>query len=43
MAIAYRIVEDHGGQIQVASEEGRGTTVIVRLPVAGRLAEKVEA
>jgi PAS domain S-box-containing protein len=43
LAIAYRIVEDHGGQIQVSSEEGRGTTVIVRLPVAGRLAEKVEA
>ena len=33
LAIAYRIVEDHHGQLNVTSEEGRGTTVTVRLPV----------
>lgn len=32
MAISKRIVEDHGGSIGIASEEGKGTTVTIRLP-----------
>jgi signal transduction histidine kinase len=27
------VVEQHGGSIQVRSQEGRGTTVTVRLPL----------
>ena len=32
LSIAYGIVRDHGGSIDVQSEEGRGTRVCVRLP-----------
>ncbi|MEI6310184.1 MAG: ATP-binding protein, partial [bacterium] len=30
--VCRRIVEEHGGSISLTSEEGKGTTVIVRLP-----------
>lgn len=33
LAIARRVVERHGGQIEVESEEGRGSLFRVRLPV----------
>ena len=33
LAIVHRIVSDYGGEIQVTSTPGRGTTVSVRLPV----------
>ena len=34
MAIVYRIVEQHGGQVEVHSDVDRGTTVEVRLPLS---------
>jgi two-component system, NtrC family, sensor histidine kinase PilS len=34
LAIAYRIIEDHGGQIAVESDPGKGTTVRIRLPMS---------
>ena len=33
LAIVHRIVSDYGGEIQVSSTPGTGTTVSVRLPV----------
>ena len=32
LAICRKILEDHGGDILIASQEGRGTTVTVKLP-----------
>lgn len=34
LSVSYGIVERHGGQIQVKSKVGEGTTFIVRLPVS---------
>ncbi len=33
LSISYRIIQDHGGRIDVESQEGKGTTFIVRLPI----------
>ncbi|HYI10984.1 MAG TPA: ATP-binding protein [Thermoanaerobaculia bacterium] len=33
MAISYRIVQEHGGKIDVTSREGEGTSISVSLPV----------
>lgn len=33
LVVVKRCVERHGGQIELASREGAGTTVTVRLPV----------
>ena len=33
LSIVKSFVELHGGEIEIRSEEGRGTTAIVRLPV----------
>jgi PAS domain S-box-containing protein len=33
LSVVYRIVQQHGGSIDVSSEVGRGTTMTVRLPV----------
>jgi two-component system sensor histidine kinase PilS (NtrC family) len=37
MAIVYRIVQEHGGSIAVASQPGRGTDIDVELPIAPRV------
>jgi PAS domain S-box-containing protein len=42
LAISHSILVDkHGGDINVQSEVGLGTTFVLRLPIAGRTAEKV--
>jgi len=38
MATVNRIMAEHGGSVEVASEEGRGTTVTLRLPGPPRTA-----
>ena len=41
LAIATSLVELHGGRMRIRSAPGRGTTVLVRLPVAGPKTEPV--
>ena len=38
LSIVHRIVSDYGGELQVASEPGVGTTVKVKLPLAAEIA-----
>jgi two-component system, NtrC family, sensor histidine kinase PilS len=40
MAISYRIVQEHGGKIDVRSSEGAGTVITVTLPVRNMSAAK---
>ena len=35
LSVTYGIIRDHGGSIRIDSEVGKGTTFIIRLPVAG--------
>ncbi len=42
LAIAKSLVELHGGAMRIRSSEGKGTAVIVRLPVSGRAANSNE-
>lgn len=44
LPLAYSIVQDHGGTIQIDSEAGMGTRVVVRLPLTlDHLGESVNA
>jgi signal transduction histidine kinase len=41
LAHTHKIVTDHGGSIELASEPGRGTVAVVRLPaVTGSMREE---
>jgi len=40
LAIAHRIVEGHQGTMDVETTAGKGTTMIVRLPLAGSIIER---
>lgn len=42
LAVTRRIVEEHGGRIELHSEPGRGSDFTVRLPVAGPTASQTE-
>ncbi|RME33569.1 MAG: PAS domain S-box protein [Gammaproteobacteria bacterium] len=33
LAIAYQVIRKHGGRIEVETEEGKGTTFVIRLPL----------
>jgi signal transduction histidine kinase len=35
LSIARQIIEKHGGKIEVASEEGKGSTFSIRMPLVG--------
>jgi two-component system sensor histidine kinase PilS (NtrC family) len=37
MAISFRIVQEHGGRIEVSSHEGAGTAITVSLPALARV------
>lgn len=41
LMIVKRIVEDHGGEIEVASKEGAGTSFKIRLPLAERRIRRI--
>ena len=43
LSISYKIIQDHGGSIRVASELGRGTRFLIRLPTAQARALKRSA
>jgi signal transduction histidine kinase len=36
LSISQSIIQEHGGTISIASREGRGTTVVVELPLEKR-------
>jgi signal transduction histidine kinase len=37
LAVSYGIIKKHGGDIDVTSQEGQGTTFTVRLPIYGQI------
>jgi signal transduction histidine kinase len=42
LALCQRIIQHHGGSIEVRSGEGRGATFVIRLPAIGRPAPEKE-
>ncbi|MCP5042637.1 MAG: hypothetical protein GY944_16560, partial [bacterium] len=43
LAICYRIVSEHGGELRVATEAGEGTRITVSLPCDALAAESIES
>jgi signal transduction histidine kinase len=43
LSISYAIIRQHGGELEVHSQEGKGTTVTVRLPLPGELRSALRA
>lgn len=43
LLIVRRIVREHGGEIDLASDQGRGLTLTVRLPLRNQVARMLEA
>ena len=43
LLIVRRIVREHGGEIDLASDEGKGLTLTVRLPLRNQVARMLEA
>jgi PAS domain S-box-containing protein len=41
LSISYRIIKDHGGEIEVFSKEGEGTTFRIILPIKGPMSAEV--
>jgi PAS domain S-box-containing protein len=37
LSVCYGIIKDHGGEIKVESEEGKGTTFTIRLPITSEI------
>ena len=42
LALTRKIVEDHGGAVELSGERGRGTTASIRLPLRGRAVAPAE-
>lgn len=36
LTVSYRIIQNHGGKIDVSSKQGQGTTFTIELPINGR-------
>lgn len=43
LAVTRRIIEEHGGRIQLFSEEGKGSDFAVRLPITGPIESTTDA
>jgi signal transduction histidine kinase len=43
LLIVRRIVREHGGEIDLASHEGRGLTLTIRLPIRNQRARMLAA
>jgi two-component system NtrC family sensor kinase len=37
LSVCYGIIKDHGGEIRVESEEGKGTTFVISLPIDSQI------
>ncbi len=40
LAVTYGIVQEHSGTIEAASEIGKGTTFLLKFPIADKLQER---